>query len=211
MPKTTHFAADEIDSRDNKLIVNFQTKNGRYENVKVSLAGRHQIENAKTAILLAENLKNHFNISPENIVEGLEKAVHRGRLESVGNFLFDGAHNIAGAKALGEFLDEFINQPITMIFGAMREKDLTEIAQILFPKADNLIFTKADNPRSMETSELIKLVPENFDGEVFQFQSVADGLEQAQKKSSESHLILVTGSLYLVGEAQKVLKNKNAI
>lgn len=179
-----------------------QRTNFELPDVKLGLAGRHQTENAKIAFRLAEVL----NIKTENILQGLQNARHKGRLEFYKGILFDGAHNISGAKALREYLDEFVNQPITMIFGAMRDKDLTEISEILFPKAEKLILTKPDNIRSMETAELVKFVPQNLDkSRIHLAETVEDALKAANKSSSANELILVTGSLYLVGEAQAEL------
>ncbi|MEO8074390.1 MAG: Mur ligase family protein [Acidobacteriota bacterium] len=192
--------------------VTFQTSKAVYEKVRLSLNGRHQIENAKSAILLAEILQENFKITSENIVGGLQSAKHKGRLEFYKNFLFDGAHNVSGAKSLRQYLDEFITQPITMIFGSMRDKDLSEIAEILYPKADRLILTKPDNPRSMETLELLKFVPKVFGKEnIIIEETVENAVKKAREISSENHLILITGSLYLIGEAQKILKNESGI
>jgi dihydrofolate synthase/folylpolyglutamate synthase len=172
------------------------------------LAGTHQIENAKIAVKLAEALNEFFPIRPANIIEGLETASHRGRLEFYKNVLFDGAHNPAGAESLRDFLVEFVRYPIVMIFGAMKGKDISRIAATLFPKADKLILTAVDNPRSTRTTDLMKVLPNGYvKSRVFQTETVAEALETARKISSENDLILVTGSLYLVGEAQKILQN----
>ena len=189
-------------------ILNFKTEKSEYKNVRLNLAGKHQIENAKVAILLAETLQgNGFKISEENTIEGLKTAKHKGRLEFYENFLFDGAHNISGAKALCEYLDEHIKKPIIMIFGAMKEKDLSEIGAILFPKAEKLILTVPDNPRSMSIKELGEFVPADYDRKnLFFAENVAAALEIAKQKTSENSLICVTGSLYLVGEIMKLLK-----
>ncbi|HEX8737090.1 MAG TPA: Mur ligase family protein [Pyrinomonadaceae bacterium] len=185
--------------------VTFQTEKAEYKNVRLSLRGKHQIENARVAVLLAEALQDDFKISTADIVQGLRAAKHKGRLEFYKGILFDGAHNASGAKALGEYFDEFIEQPVTLIFGAMRDKDLSEIAEILFPRAAYLILTRADNPRSLETGELIKFLPFNFERrKVFQTQSVTEALKIAAEVAPDN-LICVTGSLYLVGEAQKAL------
>jgi dihydrofolate synthase/folylpolyglutamate synthase len=191
------------------LVATFKTAKGSYPNVLPSLAGRHQFGNAATAIAIAETLRDFkFDISTDSIILGLETAEHRGRLEYFHGILFDGAHNAAGARALAEYLDEFVRQPLTLVFGAMRDKDLTEIAQLLFPRAARLILTKPDNPRSMETKELINLLPANFEvGKVFQAETAAEALKIAREVSS-NNLICVTGSLYLVGEAQKILKSE---
>ena len=206
-PTLTNFAAEIRGKSEKHFIVNFQTEKAEYSNARLSLLGKHQIENAKTAILLAETLQDYFLVSTENIAAGLQTAQHKGRLEFDENFLFDGAHNIAGAEALKEFLDEFVTQPIVIIFGAMRDKDLTEIAAVLFPKAAKLIFTVPDNPRSTASAELLKYLSEDFKREnVLVTETVREAIEKAKKVSSENHLILITGSLYLVGEAQAELR-----
>jgi len=193
------------------IFATYKTSNGSYPNVLVSLAGRHQFENAATAIAIAEMLREFkFEISQNSIIAGLETAEHKGRLEFYKNILFDGAHNAAGATALKNYLDEFIKQPITLIFGAMTDKSLAEIARILFPKAEFVIFTKPDNPRSTETAELMKFLPANFNKEnIYQTETVREALRIAEEISGDKNLICVTGSLYLVGEAQKLMNNKS--
>lgn len=209
-PKLTNFEAEITGIKKGNFTVDFKTGKAEYKNARLNLRGKHQIENAKIAVLLAEILQDNFEILTENIIEGLQTATHKGRLEFYKNILFDGAHNASGAKTLREFLDEFIRQPITMIFGAMKDKDLDEIAKILFPKAEKLIFTKPDNPRSMEASELLNFAPENFGKEnLFVTNTVAEALKKASEISSGEDLICVTGSLYLVGEAQKILKTQS--
>ena len=94
----------------------------------------------------------------------------------------------------------------------MQDKDLTEIAEILFPKTAKLILTKPENPRSMPPEELMKFVPAGFAPEnVFLAESVEKAIKMAREIASENDLILVTGSLYLVGEAQKILKQQSEI
>lgn len=190
---------------DGKMIATFRTANEIYENVCLNLRGRHQLENAATAIVTAENLKD-FSISRAAIIEGLETGTHAGRLEIQGNILFDGAHNAAGAKALGDFLQEFIRNKITLVFAVMRDKDLSEIASILFPLAENLILTRAENPRSAAPEKLREFVPQNFPAEkVFVVESVSEAIKKAREITAPENLICVTGSLYLVGEAKSII------
>ena len=186
----------------------FSTENENYTNVTLGLAGRHQFTNAALAVRIAEALRaQNFTISANDISEGLRLAEHAGRLEFFQGVLLDGAHNAAGARAFREYLDEFIRPPLTMIFGAMRDKDLPEIAAALFPKAEHLIFTKVDNPRSMETEELIEFVPQNFDrAKVYRRETVEEALRLAANCAAGG-IMCVTGSLYLVGEARKLLNN----
>ncbi len=192
-----------------QVFYNFSTDNDNYHDIVLGLEGKHQITNALVAVRLAETMRHFdFQIEKESIWQGLADARHPGRLEYYKNFLFDGAHNLSGANALREYLDEFIRMPITMIFGAMRDKNLSGIASTLFPKAAQLILTKPENPRSLETSQLRQFVPDDFKNEVFEVETVAAALEKASEIAPETNLILVTGSLYLVGEVQQILKNE---
>ncbi len=210
-PKPDDYSYNTVFNTGN---VKFITRKANYLDVSLNLWGRHQWVNAALAIEIAETLSDFgFKIPQNSIVAGLNTATHNGRLMIYENILFDGAHNIAGVKALVEYFDEFINQPITLVFGAMRDKDLPAIAEILFPKAASLILTKPDNPRSMETSELLKFVPKDFDKENL---AVTETVEEALKIASfyaMRGIICITGSLYLVGEAQKQLgaSNKQSI
>lgn len=173
----------------------------------LNLRGRHQLVNACTAICLAVSLNDFgFHISDDDVIEGLEVATHKGRLEKWNNvnppILFDGAHNVAGAKALRDYLVEFVKEPVTLIFGAMREKEIEEIAALLFPLAKQIILTKPDNPRSASLHSLAK----KFDSIKIEItENVEEALRLAKKLTPREGLICITGSLYLVGEAQKIL------
>lgn len=178
--------------------------------IDFGLKGRHQIENANVAILLVDALNDFFPLKfkTEDVVKGLESARHPGRLERIGRYLLDGAHNPGGAQALREYLDEFVRTPITMIFGSMNDKDVGKIAAILFSRAAQLILTRPSNSRAASLDELLKTVPESLPlaTRVFLADKPEAALAKAIEISSENDLILVTGSLYLVGEVKKLLQ-----
>jgi dihydrofolate synthase/folylpolyglutamate synthase len=178
--------------------------------IKLKIPGRHQIINAALAANVAEALPEFgFTVSAENIVNGLENAVHPGRLEYLNSILFDGAHNPAGARALANYLEESVTAPVTLIFGAMSDKNVSEIASFLFPRAEYLILTAIDNSRAATTDSLLKLVPAAFPKDnVFLTQTSLEALETARKITGKEGLVCVTGSLYLVGEIQKILKTR---
>ncbi len=204
-PKLTdNILVSEREAVRTGLLYDFQLEVTNYQNVTISLLGEHQIENAKVAILLAEILQGHFQISNENIFGGLGAAKHPGRLEFDKGILFDGAHNISGAKALIQYLKANNNKPITMIFGVMKDKDIEAMTKILFPAADRLILTRVSNSRSADPNELMKFVRDQQKAEVAD--SAAEALSFA-RKISDDNLIVVTGSLYLVGEVKKLLNN----
>jgi dihydrofolate synthase/folylpolyglutamate synthase len=172
----------------------------------LGLSGRHQAENAKVAIVLGETLKEYYPISTQNIIDGLQKARHPGRLEWIGRFLLDGAHNVGGAKALRKYLDECVDRPITIIFGAMKDKNVAGIANVLFPKADTIVLTQPDNARAMTASELTNLIPSEIGNDrLVRTGSVSEAIGVAQEVSPTDGIILITGSLYVVGEARRIL------
>lgn len=170
----------------------------------LGLKGEHQFDNACVAVDLAETLAKDFGykIALDEIDKGLQTATHKGRLEFNQGILFDGAHNIAGAKALRTYLEELITQPITLIFGAMKDKQIAEIAEILFPIADKLILTQPDNSRAATAEALSKFAKRDF----ILTSNISEALKLA--KNFPDNLTCVTGSLYLVGEAQKLLMKK---
>jgi dihydrofolate synthase/folylpolyglutamate synthase len=179
-----------------------------YERVRLGLRGRHQIQNAGVAIRLAELL----NIPDTAIVTGLETATHPGRLELIEHepaFLIDGAHNPAGAKSLRDYLDEFAPRPLTLVFGAMRDKQLEQMGEILFPCADTLILTTIKNPRSASIERLREVADHFARGKVMTSESSETALRIAETQTPSEGLICIAGSLYLVGELRPLILSRS--
>jgi dihydrofolate synthase/folylpolyglutamate synthase len=174
------------------------------ERVTLSLRGRHQVENAAVAIRLAELLRETgFDIPEAAILRGLETAHHPGRLELIPHrppFLIDGAHNPAGAESLRTYLDEFAQRPLTLVFGAMRDKQLEQIGEILFPVADVLVLTTVDNPRSAKVEMLEPIATRYAQGKILTSNASATALQTALANTPGEGMICVAGSLYLAGE-----------
>lgn len=196
-----------------RMRVTLKTSHDVYENVRVNLPGHHQLTNASVAIGIAEALITRgFEIPHDAIIAGLETAEHLGRLEwrtGPPTILFDGAHNRAGAIALRKYLDEFVNAPITLLFGAMRDKDLIEMATTLFPAATRIILTEINNPRSATRESLAELVcHEPYRGRATVFGDSSEALNDAVDGTYPDGLICVTGSLYLVGEVKAMLRHE---
>jgi len=180
-------------------------------NFTLNLRGAHQIQNASVAIRLAEALRQHgFSISTQQIGLGLARVQHAGRLEliqleKIPPFLLDGAHNPAGAQALRNYLDEFEHGPLTLVFGAMSDKRLDQIAEILFPVPDRLILTTVNNPRSALLETLAPLAKQFARGNVTESVSSAEAVRIAITQTPKDGLICVTGSLYLIGETRPMI------
>ncbi len=196
-----------------RVHVTFKTREDIYDDVRLNLPGRHQAINASVAIAVAETLRERgFRISREAIIAGLENARHPGRLEwreAQPAFLFDGAHNVDGARTLRAYLDEFVKQPLTLIFGAMRDKNLSEMADALFPVAEQLVLTEMGNERTATKETLRQHASHHPDaGRVAYTNNVEEALRVAVAHTAHDGVICVTGSLYLIGEAQKILSHE---
>ena len=197
-------------SDDGRFEVSFETADAQYRHVMLGLRGQHQVVNCATAIRLAESLRHRgFEISHAAIVDGIQTATHAGRLELIETnppLLLDGAHNPSGAYALREYLDRFATKPLTLVFGAMKDKGLEEIATVLFPAAAYLILTKPDNPRAAGVEVLQTLAGNILTPEkILLTDSAAEALQRAREVTSPEGSVCVTGSLYLVGEIKAML------
>jgi dihydrofolate synthase/folylpolyglutamate synthase len=196
---------------DGRLRVRLRTSSEDYGVVTLALRGRHQLTNAAVAVALAETLRvEGFRLNREAIIAGLETATHAGRLELIEDVtppvLLDGAHNPAGARALREYLDEFVPAPLTLVFGAMRDKAIGDVADLLFPAAAHLVLTEPRGPRAATVAELVRAVPASQSSSTITLApSVGDALALAGMHTAPGGLVCVTGSLYLVGEAKAVL------
>ena len=167
--------------------------------MRIGLRGRHQVENAAVAIQLAEILA----IPREAIVSGIGTADHPGRMELIAgepSMLLDGAHNPAAAEALRDYLEQSGRRPLTLVFGAMRDKQLDRLGEILFPLADKLILTTIDNPRAATLDTLDAVAARFARGPVTKSLTVADAFHTSISITPPEGLICVTGSLYLIGE-----------
>ena len=169
--------------------------------VSCPLAGEHQVENARTAIAALGLL----GISPEAIQRGIAQTRWPGRLERVAEspeIILDGAHNPASARALAGYLDCFYEpQRVWLIYGAMRDKAVEEIAAILFPRAAHVIVTAPAQARALRPESIRGLA----DHESVQVAADIRGALALAGSAAPGDAIFVTGSLFLVGEARAIL------
>jgi len=182
----------EFEIRDLEI----DARGSRFSGVICPLAGEHQIDNAVAAVLALRIL----GVASDGIAE----AVWPGRLEHVApnpDIILDGAHNPAGARALARYLERFYShRPIWMIYGAMRDKAIEEVAGVLFPLAQELILTAPDSTRALRPEALLELA-----GRGHAEPNIASALAYAQSHATADDVIVVTGSLFVVGEARTLL------
>jgi dihydrofolate synthase/folylpolyglutamate synthase len=167
--------------------------------IECPLAGEHQVENARTAAAAL----NVFGLPGVAIAEGIRSASWPGRLERVAtnpDLILDGAHNPAGAKALAGYIKKFFaNEPIRIIYGAMRDKAVDEVTNTLFPLAAEVIVTAPDQPRALNPQSLAEVAEHP---RLFITATLAEALLLAD---AEPMTTFITGSLFLVGEARRLL------
>jgi dihydrofolate synthase/folylpolyglutamate synthase len=212
------WATENISAHDDRSGYTFSTERDVYENVRPGLFGVHQLQNAATAIGLAECLANQgFATTRNAIIDGLQNARHAGRLEifeysSETNervrVLLDGAHNPAGALALRSYIESDLNSvPLTLVFGAMADKQLDAMAAILFPVAARIILTRPRNPRAARVEDLEQLA-RKYAPTVSTESTLASDIAM-ERALSANGLVCVTGSLYLVGEVRQWLEERH--
>src|SRR6202045_4264276 len=188
---------------------------GKEISVDFPLAGRHQLRNLALAITAAEELnKFGFHISAKDMEQGIRSTRWPARFQVIPpedgfpEVVLDVAHNPAGAWALRSALSTFYeDRPLTFIFGAMRDKAIREIANIIFPLADRVIAAQAENPRAASPQEIAELGAQ-AQTEIMQAKSVQEALERGRVLAGNKGVIVITGSIYIVGEALGILARK---
>jgi len=183
----------------------YESNRGKYH-FSPSLQGEHQGENAVVAVVASEQLsKSWKKLEKEKIIRGIEETRWEGRLEVFSRrplVILDGAHNEEGAKALRDYIREFISTPLILVVAFMREKKIGKIARILFPLAEKIILTRfpyfrAANPEEIRAETL------EFKDKIILENDLKKAVEMALFETSSQGCILITGSLYLVGEVKK--------
>jgi dihydrofolate synthase / folylpolyglutamate synthase len=190
---------------------------GQQITVDSPLPGRHQLRNLALAITAAEQLNQlGISVNPADMERGIRATRWPGRFQVIPahdrkqtpetapwpDIVLDVAHNPDGAWALRSALSErFPDRPLTFVFGVMRDKAMDEIAQILFFNAEHVIATHAgDNPRAA-TPEEVAATAQRVTSSVQTAPTVLEALALAHKLTQSQGVIVVTGSIYIVGEA----------
>jgi dihydrofolate synthase/folylpolyglutamate synthase len=177
---------------------------GPYKNLKLNLAGRHQVTNAGLAIFAIEKLiEMGWKIKTKAIRNGLKNVNWRGRLEIFRKnplTLLDVAHNPAGTKALVDAFDDFFPQKkIIFVFGVMADKDYPSMLKEINRKAKFIVLTKPDYKRAADPELLEKvLIDENRPYEILP--QVKQAYVFALKNANSEDIICITGSHFTVGE-----------
>ena len=178
----------------------------------IGLAGRHQIENAHLAVAALELMKERgWALTPEAIARGLAAVRWPGRLDwADDHLLLDGAHNPQAARALREYLEEFLpGRRIVLLTAMMRDKQPEACAEILSPCASIVFATQVEGPRALPAEAL---------ADTYRVHGVraeawpdpCEALEKAREAAGSDGVVVACGSLYLVGELLKGGQNRKA-
>jgi dihydrofolate synthase/folylpolyglutamate synthase len=175
---------------------------GEYPGLKTGLLGNHQLINASVSVGVIEALSFYnINISIDSIRGGLYNTVWPGRCEVVSQeplVVLDGAQNVASVRALKETIKEnFKYKRLILVLGISQDKDIKGICNELYDLADEVILTKADNPRATEPQVLAA----HFNGKnTRKTGNVREAKLEALRMVKKEDLVLVCGSLFVVGE-----------
>jgi len=206
--------AAQADGLEGQLVT-LRTGAADYQ-LRVALAGQHQLRNVALAVVAAERLANSGfdRIDEDAIARGVGGCRWPGRLEAAAlpdgpTVLLDGAHNPAGATALADHLSTLAT-PWELIFGTLADKDAASMAAALAPAARRVWLAPPDSPRALPLAALAALP--SLAGAT-PTSGVAEALARAiaVPTAERAPLLVVTGSLYLVGEARRWLRERYGV
>lgn len=182
---------------------------GFHIEVDSPLAGQHQQRNLALAIASALELRNHhgYDIGPEALADGIRQTRWPARLERLTyqgrTMLIDVGHNPAGAWSLRAALGAQESPPGALIFGCLEDKPVEELAQILFPLFQQVLLVPVPSPRAA-SGERMRLAAEPTGTSATVLPTLSAALEALTSQQDG----VITGSVYLVGEARAVLLNQ---
>ena len=176
---------------------------------RISLAGRHQVDNACLALAGLDLLRQTgWQLDEAAAMDGLSRTVWPARLEWINQrTLLDGAHNAHGARALAQYVREFLRgRRIVCVVGMMKDKDTGECAAVFAEIADAAVATQIDYPRALPCEQLaLQLAGHGLPAEAVPDE--AQAVARARELAGENGIVLICGSLYLAGDLRLLLKD----
>jgi len=182
-----------------------QTKKNKYFNLRIQLLGRHQLVNAATALSVIELLGGFSEMDVRN---GFSKTKWPGRLEIINRnplIVVDGAHNPDCMKKLKSAVTEYFNyDKLILVLGILSDKNIKKMVKIISPLSDIVVITKPDTERAADP-KIIKNEAEKYIRTVVVKDNVKNALDYAKSIAKKNDMILITGSLYTVGDVKKAI------
>ncbi|MEG1254768.1 folylpolyglutamate synthase/dihydrofolate synthase family protein [Clostridium sp.] len=203
----------EVKENDEKRIiqnVRVSTEKDVYE-ISLALLGIHQIQNCNVVINSCEALMDMgVKVTKESILSGLKTVKWPGRLEIMTRnplVVLDGAHNIDGIKKLSESIDTYFKyEKLVLIIGILADKQVDEMINIICPKAQHIIAVTPHSERA-ELCEDLKAKIDIYNDNCEAIMDYEEAYERALFYCGENTLLVVSGSLYMVGDMRKIIRN----
>ena len=202
-------ALDEVRivRREHDSAVDVRSRTRSLEDVTMALRGAHQLDNAAVAVALLDELANQGITVPDGAVRaGLTQAEWPGRLERFTRgrteILLDAAHNPAGARALASHLQEIGWSRVTLVFGAMRDKDVRHMLGALAPFCGTIVCTTAPSPRALSASELAGIASPLGPT----VEAIADPAAALARAVEMGRPVVAAGSIFLIGPLRDILR-----
>ncbi len=180
------------------------------------MMGAYQLINACTAIETLEVLRNKgYNISDENIIEGMKNAKWPGRMEIINEsplIVIDGAHNPGAAVKLKESIEMyFTNKRIAFIMGVLADKDYSKEIKIVAGLAKKIFTITPDNKRALNGKALALAVADSNKNVIFE-PTLEEAVKEAEKlyRNNEIDMILAFGSLSYLGDLKNIINDANS-
>jgi dihydrofolate synthase / folylpolyglutamate synthase len=184
---------------------NSELRTPNLKGLQSALLGDHQIKNAGLALTTVDLLQEKYPVLEEKIREGLKKVSWPGRMEVLSEnpkVILDGAHNPEAMKTLAKNLPKtFSYKKLLLVFGMMKDKNIKQTMGYIIPFSDKIFLTRAEYDRSADPDDLRRLLPAEKSPRRI-FSSIPRAITQAMKEARPADLILITGSLFVVGEAR---------
>jgi dihydrofolate synthase/folylpolyglutamate synthase len=211
-PRSAQQTSSESFATGTSTATTVEISSGWSLDISPSLPGHFQVQNALNAIAAARVLVTRGSRITDNaIASGISNTVWPGRLEKLQSHpdvYLDGAHNPAAARELAAFLAQnFASRKIWLIYGALRDKSVDEVAGWLFPLAAEVVFTEPRTPRAISASQLAEIAGYH----TRHYETIPDAetaLDHVLAKAEPEDAIFVCGSLYLVGQQRAYWKNR---
>lgn len=190
--------------------------NEKIENLKISMLGEHQIENAVVALTALNILASvhQIPISKKALYDGFMNAKWPGRLEIITRnptTIIDGAHNVHGMQALAKTIKKlYTEKSMTLVIGILGDKDVEGMLGEIVPLANHIIITKPNNPRAMALDKLAEMIGV-YGKTAKKSISISHAIQEALDCSTPDNLIVFCGSLYMIGDVRSILKRRNSV
>ncbi|MBU1206655.1 MAG: bifunctional folylpolyglutamate synthase/dihydrofolate synthase [Proteobacteria bacterium] len=196
-------------------VIDFKGRSHRWAGLRLGLTGSHQVVNASLALAAVEALMaSGFTIEEDQIRRGVAHVKWPGRLELIGQnprILLDGAHNSGATRVLKKALQEgFPRRRLILVMGIMADKDIAKMMANLVPLADFLILTRPKMDRAASLEQLRRHASA-FQKSAAAIADVGQALDHALTVTRREDLVLVSGSLFTVGEARAHLAKKGMV